>query len=163
MRSALIRFAANETETTKVSQIMYKLSEYGNCPNSWPPFGAVRHKHAASSGGHSQYIHKSGSWASPRNKRAEVRSARLRANTSWKRGRDAPTQIWMHHNPPPRSLQLCGPNLSTVPISGLRVCSRVAVLGTRPRDAAGGGSGSPLRGMSPRPIPVGRSGVGKPL
>ena len=32
--------------------------------------------------------------------------------------------------PPPRSLQLCGPNLSsTVPISGLRVCSpRVAVF-----------------------------------
>jgi hypothetical protein len=58
-------------------------------------------------------------------------------------------QIWMHHNPTPAlvAITVCGPYLGTVPISGLRVCSRVAVLGTRPRDAAGGGS--PLRGMFP--------------
>ena len=53
-------------------------------------------------------------------------------------GGGAPTQIWMHHNPPSRSLQLCGPNLDTVPIPGLSVCPRVAVIGTLPRDAAGG-------------------------
>ena len=52
--------------------------------------------------------------------------------------------------------------MSSVPISGLKVCSRVAVLGTLPRDAAGGRAVF-FRACHLPQLPAGRSRAGEPL